>query len=108
MVRAGVLLLVFLLTHCTMAVPSATPGSAELLVSQHLDTAYARIQRATVALGLETVRTQDSARILTVRRPTGAQVTISVQPLGLSTLLRVTGTPPHDVSDVVRAYQAQY
>jgi hypothetical protein len=101
------LVLLLLCVGCTMAVPSETPGYAELLVSQHLDTAYARVQRTTATLGLETVRTQDAARIVTVRRPTGEQLTISVQPLGLSTLIAIRSTPASDVSDVVRAYQAQ-
>ena len=79
----------------------------KLLVSQEWDAAYVRAQHACLAQGLQMVSTQDAAHSFTVQRPTGEQITVVVQP-GLSPrAVSFTGTPAHDVSDVVRAYQQQ-
>ena len=48
----------------------------------------------------------DTAHIFTAKRPaSGEEVTITIAPSGMGCLLTFQGTPPHDVTDLVRAYQ---
>ena len=55
---------------------------------------------------LHIVRTQDTAHIFTAKRPaSGEEVTVTIAPSGMGCLITFQGTPPHDVTDLVRAYQ---
>ena len=59
--------------------------------------------RVAVALGFD--RRHADPRLFTAKRPTGEQVTVTIAPSGFGNLITFVGTPPHDVTDVVRAYQ---
>src|SRR5215510_9908826 len=65
-------LLVFLtlivLSACATLV-TGRPEYQQLLVTQRYDAAYLRAQAVAVGLGLQIIRTQDSAHIFTAKRP---------------------------------------
>jgi uncharacterized protein YceK len=72
-------LLVFLtlivLSACATLV-TGRPEYQQLLVTQRYDAAYIRAQAVAVGLGLQIVRTQDTAHIFTAKRPaSGEEVT---------------------------------
>ena len=99
-------LLVFLpllvLSACATLV-TGRPEYQQLLVTQRYDAAYLRAQAVAVGLGLHIVRTQDQAHIFTAKRPaSGEEVTVTIAPSGMGCLLTFQGTPPHDVTDLVR------
>jgi hypothetical protein len=100
-----VVLLLGSLSACATLVPSQHTDYQQLLVTQRLDAAYGRAQAVAVALGLQVVSTHDTAHIFTAKRPTGQQVTVTVAPSGFGCLVTFVGTPAHDVTDVVQAYQ---
>ena len=82
------------------------PEYQQLLVTQRYEAAYIRAQAVAVGLGLQIVRTQDTAHIFTAKRPaSGEEVTVTIAPSGMGCLITFQGTPPHDVTDLVRAYQ---
>jgi len=102
-------LLVFLtllgLSACATLV-TGRPEYQQVLVTQRYEAAYLRAQAVAVGLGLQIVRTQDQAHIFTAKRPaSGEEVTITIAPSGMGCLITFQGAPPHDVTDLVRAYQ---
>lgn len=107
MQRLLLLSLLLMLSACTATLRTDRADVQKLLVSQSWDSAYVRAQHATLGLGLQMVSTQDAAHSFTAQRPTGERITVVVEP-GLSPrAISFTGTPAHDVSDVVQAYQRQ-
>ena len=90
---------------CATSLTRGRPDYQQLLVTQRFDAAYIRVQHVAFALGLQVASTQDPAHIFTAKRPTGEQVTVTIAPSGFGNLITFVGTPPHDVTDVVRAYQ---
>ena len=81
------------------------PDYQQLLVTQRWDAIYVRTQYAALSLGLQITSTQDTAHTFTAKRPTGQEVTVTIAPAGLGYLVTFKGTPAHDVTDVVQAYQ---
>ena len=94
-----------LLSACATLVPSAHRDYQQLLVTQRWDTIYVRARYAALSLGLQITSTQDAAHTFTAKRPTGQEVTVTIAPSGLGYLVTFKGTPAHDVTDIVRAYQ---
>jgi hypothetical protein len=94
-----------MLSACATLVPSAHRDYQQLLVTQRWDSIYVRTQYAALSLGLQITNTQDTAHTFTAKRPTGQEVTVTIAPAGLGYLVTFKGTPAHDVTDVVRAYQ---
>jgi hypothetical protein len=94
-----------MLSACATLVPGGRPDSQQLLVTQRWDSIYVRTQYAALSLGLQITSTQDTAHIFTAKRPTGQEVTVTIAPSGFGYLVTFKGTPAHDVTDVVRAYQ---
>ena len=94
-----------LLSACATLVPSRYPDSQQLLVTQRWDAIYVRTQYAALSVGLQITSTHDTAHTFTAKRPTGQEVTVTIAPSGFGYLVTCKGTPAHDVTDVVRAYQ---
>jgi hypothetical protein len=94
-----------LLSACATLVPSAHRDYQQLFVTQRWDTIYVRARYATLSLGLQITSTQDIAHTFTAKRPRGQDVTVTIAPAGLGYLVTFKGTPAHDVTDVVQAYQ---
>ena len=86
-------------------VPSCKADYQQFLVTQRWDTIYVRAQYAALSLGLQITSTQDTAHTFTAKRPTGQEVMVIIAPSGFGYLVTFKGTPAHDVTDVVRAYQ---
>jgi hypothetical protein len=106
MTRSLVLCLTLtMLSACATLVPSRYPEYQQLLVTQRWDSIYVRTQYAALSLGLQITSTQDTAHTFTAKRPTGQEVTVTIAPSGFGYLVTFKGTPAHDVTDVVRAYQ---
>jgi hypothetical protein len=106
MTRSLVLCLTLtILSACATLVPSDHRDYQQLLVTQRWDTLYVRTQYAALSLGLQITSTQDTAHTFTAKRPTGQEVTVTIAPSGFGYLVTFKGTPAHDVTDVVRAYQ---
>jgi hypothetical protein len=106
MTRSLVLFLILtMLSACATLGPSGRPDYQRLLVTQRWDTIYLRAQYATLSVGLQITSTHDTAHIFTAKRPTGQEVTLTIAPSGFGYLVTFKGTPAHDVTDVVRAYQ---
>jgi hypothetical protein len=104
-IRLLVFLPLLVLSACATLV-TGRPEYQQLLVTQRYEAAYLRAQAVAVGLGLQIVRTQDQAHIFTAKRPaSGEEVTITIAPSGMGCLITFQGTPPHDVTDLVRAYQ---
>ena len=95
------------LTACTMQVPSGRPDQQEVLVPVKREQAFIRAQHAAMTLGLQIQNSQETATMFTALRPTGERLTVMVSDLGIGALVSVAGTPPHDVGDLIKAYQAQ-
>jgi hypothetical protein len=93
------------LSACATLVPSAHRDYQHLLVTQRWDTVYIRAQHAALGLGLQITSTQDTVHTFTAKRPTGEEVSVTIVPSGLGYLVTFKGTPAHDVTDVMRAYQ---
>jgi hypothetical protein len=93
------------LSACATLVPSEHRDYQQLLVTQRWDTIYVRAQHAALGLGLQITRTQDTAHTFTAKRPMGQEVTVTIVPSGFGYLVTFKGTPAHDVTDVVQAYQ---
>ena len=100
------MVLVMSLTHCATVGPQKTAGQQELIVTQHVEQAYARAVRAALHVGMTITYDSPTGLVFTATRPTGEQVMVEVQRLALANLVTISGTPAHDVSDVARAYQA--
>jgi hypothetical protein len=100
-----VVLPLIVLSACATLV-TGRPEYQQLLVTQRYEAAYLRAQAVAVGLGLHIVRTQDPAHIFTAKRPaSGEEVTVTIAPSGMGCLITFQGTPPHDVTDLVHAYQ---
>ena len=94
-----------MLSACATLDPSGHPDYQQLLVTQRWDSIYVRTQYAALSVGLQITRTHDTAHTFTAKRPTGQEVTVTIAPSGCGYLVTFKGTPAHDVTDVVRAYQ---
>ena len=94
-----------MLSACATLDPSGHPDYQQLLVTQRWDSIYVRTQYAALSVGLQITSTNDAAHTFTAKRPTGHDVTVTIAPSGLGYLVTFKGTPAHDVTDVVRAYQ---
>jgi hypothetical protein len=106
MTRSLVLFLTLtMLGACATLGPSGRPDYQRLLVTQRWDTIYLRAQFATLSLGMQITSTHPTAHTFTAKRPTGQEVTVTIAPSGFGYLVTFQGTPAHDVTDVVRAYQ---
>ena len=106
MTRVLVLCLtITMLSACATLVPSRYPEYQQLLVTQRWDSIYVRTRYAAQSLGLQITSTQDTAHTFTAKRPTGQDVTVTIAPAGFGYLVTFKGTPAHDVTDVVQAYQ---
>jgi hypothetical protein len=93
------------LSACATLV-TGRPEYQQVLVTQRYEAAYRRAQAVAVGLGLQIVQTHDQAHSFTAKRPaSGEEVTITIAPSGMGCLITFQGTPPHDVTDLVRAYQ---
>jgi hypothetical protein len=104
MTRSLVLFLTLTMLSACAAL-GGRPDSQQLLVTQRWDAIYVRTQYTALSLGLQITSAQDTAHIFTAKRPTGQEVTVTIAPSGLGYLVTFKGTPAHDVTDVVRAYQ---
>src|SRR5215510_6327864 len=103
--RLFLLCLCLSLSACATLEPSAHRAYQQLLVTQRWDTAYIRAQHAALGLGLQITSTQDTMHTFTAKRPTGEDVRVTIVPSGLGYLVTFQGTPAHDVTDVIQAYQ---
>jgi len=93
------------LSACATLV-TGRPEYQQLLVTQRYDAAYIRAKAVAVGLGFQIVQTHDTARSFTAKRPaSGEEITVTIAPSGMGCLITFQGTPPHDVTDLVRAYQ---
>jgi hypothetical protein len=104
--RALLVVLTLLGLSACATLVTGRPEYQQVLVTQRYEAAYLRAQAVAVGLGLQIVRTQDQAHIFTAKRPaSGEEVTITIAPSGMGCLITFQGAPPHDVTDLVRAYQ---
>jgi hypothetical protein len=95
-----VFLTVIVLSACATLV-TGRPEYQQLLVTERYDAAYIRARAVAVGLGLHIVRTQDTARIFTAKRPaSGEEVTVTIAPSGMGCLITFQGTPLHDVTHI--------
>jgi len=93
------------LSACATLV-TGRPEYQQVQVTQHQEAAYRRAQAVAAGLGFQIVQTYDQAHTFTAKRPaSGEEVTVTLAPAGMSYLVTFQGTPPHDVTDLVRAYQ---
>ena len=93
------------LSACATLV-TGRPEYQQLLITQRYDAAYIRAKAVAAGLGFQIVQTHDTARIFTAKRPgSGEEVTVTIAPSGMGCLITFQGTPPHDVTDLVRAYR---
>jgi hypothetical protein len=87
--------------------PTDRPHAQELRVLDSWDTAYVKAQHACLAVQLTIATNQDVAHSFTCQRPTGERITVVALPGPLYRAVRFIGSPAHDVSDLVAAYQRQ-
>src|SRR5215470_11606665 len=96
-------LTLIVLSACATLV-TGRPEYQQLLVTQRYEAAYIRAQAVAVGLGLQIVRTQDTAHIFTAKRPaSGEEVTGTVGLSGMQFFIPFQETPPHDETDLVPA-----
>ena len=92
------------LSACATLV-TGRPEYQQLQITQRYEAAYLRAQAVAFGLGLQIVQTHDQAHTFTAKRPaSGEEVTVTIAPAGMAYLVTFQGTPPHDVTDLVRAY----
>jgi hypothetical protein len=104
----GLLSLGAILSGCpALHAPTDRPHAQELRVLDSWDAAYVKAQHACLAIEFSIATVQDAAHSFTCQRPTGEKITVVALAGPLYRAVRFVGSPAHDVSDLVAAYQRQ-
>ena len=90
---------------CATLVRSDRVDMKELMTSQTLEGAFGRAQRAVIDAGLQITETHVLAWTFLAGRPTGETVEVRTTRMALGTLVTIKSIPPHDITDIVAAYQ---